>query len=63
MSPQQPSISAGSALEGYRHVCAFFHTQDEEYRVLLPFIKKESIGAKRHFTSSTPSCWKIIFPD
>jgi MEDS: MEthanogen/methylotroph, DcmR Sensory domain len=24
----------------YRHVCAFFHTQDEKYRVLLPFIKE-----------------------
>jgi hypothetical protein len=22
-----------------RHVCAFFHRADEEYRVLLPFIK------------------------
>ncbi|MFZ0864913.1 MAG: MEDS domain-containing protein [Candidatus Sulfotelmatobacter sp.] len=40
MSPEQPVHFAGSALEGYRHVCAFFHTQDEEYRVLLPFIKE-----------------------
>jgi hypothetical protein len=23
-----------------RHVCAFFHSSDEEYRVLLPFIKE-----------------------
>jgi hypothetical protein len=23
-----------------RHVCAFFHSPDEEYRVLLPFIKE-----------------------
>jgi hypothetical protein len=22
-----------------RHVCAFFHSDDEGYRVLLPFIK------------------------
>ena len=30
---------AGSVLDAQRHVCAFFHNPDEEYRVLLPFIK------------------------
>src|SRR5437879_11174672 len=30
---------AGSLLDERRHVCAFFHNPDEEYRVLLPFIK------------------------
>lgn len=35
----QPIQFAGSVLEGQRHVCAFFHDADEEYRVLLPFIK------------------------
>src|SRR6266446_2398809 len=30
---------AGSQLDTQRHVCAFFHNLDEEYRVLLPFIK------------------------
>ena len=30
---------AGSVLTAKRHVCAFFQTRDEEYRVLLPFIK------------------------
>ena len=30
---------AGSELGGQRHVCAFFHSTDEEYRVVLPFIK------------------------
>ena len=29
---------AGSPLDRRRHVCAFFHNKDEEYRVLLPFI-------------------------
>jgi hypothetical protein len=29
---------AGSVLQRSRHVCAFFHSRDEEYRVLLPFI-------------------------
>jgi hypothetical protein len=30
---------AGSELGDARHVCAFFRDPDEEYRVLLPFIK------------------------
>jgi len=35
------SISlAGSQLDEVRHVCAFFNSEDEEYRVLLPFIKE-----------------------
>ena len=38
---RQDQISfAGSTLGKYRHICAFFHTRDEEYRVLLPFIKQ-----------------------
>jgi hypothetical protein len=35
----EPIPFAGSLLDAQRHVCAFFHTADEEYRVLLPFIK------------------------
>ena len=31
---------AGSVLDRKRHVCAFFNSKDEEYRVLLPFIKE-----------------------
>jgi hypothetical protein len=31
---------AGSPLGRSRHVCAFFNSKDEEYRVLLPFIKE-----------------------
>jgi MEDS: MEthanogen/methylotroph, DcmR Sensory domain len=34
-----PISLAGSTLGETRHVCAFFHSDDEEYRVLLPFIK------------------------
>ena len=34
-----PISLAGSQLGQPRHVCAFFNTDDEEYRVLLPFIK------------------------
>jgi hypothetical protein len=31
---------AGAVLDRRRHVCAFFHTKEEEYQVLLPFIKE-----------------------
>jgi hypothetical protein len=31
---------AGAVLRPQSHVCAFFHSLDEQYRVLLPFIKE-----------------------
>jgi MEDS: MEthanogen/methylotroph, DcmR Sensory domain len=34
-----PIPFAGSQLGATRHVCAFFNDEEEEYRVLLPFIK------------------------
>jgi len=37
---ERPISFAGARLGHYRHVCAFFNTRDEEYRVLLPFIKE-----------------------
>jgi hypothetical protein len=37
---ERPIRFAGSVLDAQRHVCAFFHSPDEEYRVLLPFIKE-----------------------
>ena len=37
-NPKQVRL-AGSVLDRSRHVCAFFHHKEEEYRVLLPFIK------------------------
>ena len=36
----QPISLAGFQLGEVRHVCAFFANNDEEYRVLLPFIKE-----------------------
>jgi hypothetical protein len=36
----EPIRFAGSVLGTQRHVCAFFHTQEERYRVILPFIKE-----------------------
>ena len=35
----QPVRLAGSVLSRSCHVCAFFHSKEEEYRVLMPFIK------------------------
>lgn len=31
---------AGAKLDHRQHVCAFFHSRDEEYRIMLPFIKE-----------------------
>jgi hypothetical protein len=31
---------ANATLGNERHICAFFHSPDEEYRVLLPFIRE-----------------------
>jgi hypothetical protein len=36
----QPVSLGGSQLGELRHVCAFFANDDEEYRVLLPFIEE-----------------------
>jgi hypothetical protein len=40
MRPLRPISLAGSQLGAVRHVCAFFANDDEEYRVLLPFIRE-----------------------
>jgi hypothetical protein len=39
MRTAAPISFAGSQLAETRHVCAFFNSDEEEYRVLLPFIK------------------------
>src|SRR5580704_810511 len=39
MKRSAPISFAGSQLGENRHVCAFFNDDEEEYRVLLPFIK------------------------
>src|SRR3979490_1292706 len=45
MNPTEPHTEppihfAGSTLDRKRHICGFFRTPDEEYRLLLPFIKE-----------------------
>jgi DcmR-like sensory protein len=40
MTPTAAPIPfAGSNLDAYRHVCAFFTTPDEEYRTMLSFVR------------------------
>ena len=37
---RKPVTLAGSTLTHSCHACAFFHTKEEEYRVLMPFIQE-----------------------
>lgn len=46
---------AGSALDRARHVCAFFHSRDEEYRVLMPFITEGFEHGDRAFHIVDPN--------
>jgi hypothetical protein len=39
MSEKQVHL-CGAVLDRHRHVCAFFNSREEEYRILLPFIKE-----------------------
>ena len=46
-APVTPMSLAGSVVHDTRHICAFFNDEDEEYRVLLPFINEGfAIGDK-----------------
>jgi MEDS: MEthanogen/methylotroph, DcmR Sensory domain len=38
--PRGPVRLAGATLYKHSHICAFFHSPDEEYLALLPFIKE-----------------------
>jgi hypothetical protein len=46
---EQPIRFAGSVLRLQRHVCAFFHSPEEEYRVLFPFIKEGFAHGEKTF--------------
>ncbi|HEV2132934.1 MAG TPA: MEDS domain-containing protein [Terracidiphilus sp.] len=37
---EQPIHFANETLGSERHICAFFHSPEEEYRVLMPFIRE-----------------------
>lgn len=36
----EPARLAGVELGPINHACMFFHTREEEYRTLLPFVKQ-----------------------
>src|SRR2546421_6602148 len=55
MSPPKQVRLAGSVLDRSRHVCAFFHHKEEEYRVLLPFIKEGFDRGERAFHIVDPA--------
>jgi hypothetical protein len=48
-SVREPLRLAGSTLERSHHVCAFFHSDEEKYRVLMPFIKDGFAQGDRSF--------------
>ena len=52
-NPKQVRL-AGSVLDRSRHVCAFFHGKEEEYRVFLPFIKEGFDQGDRAFHMVDP---------
>jgi hypothetical protein len=54
MNHQKQIRLAGSVLDRSRHVCAFFHRKEEEYRVLLPFIKEGFDQGDRAFHMVDP---------
>lgn len=39
VAAREPIQLAGSVLDHSCHVCAFFHSKEEQYQVLMPFIK------------------------
>lgn len=55
METMKPVRLAGSVLSHSCHVCAFFHSKEEEYRVLMPFIKDGFEQGDRAFHIVDPS--------
>lgn len=50
-----PVRFAGAVLAKSRHVCAFFNSRDEEYRVLLPFITEGLERGEKGFHITDPA--------
>ncbi len=45
--PLQPIAVGGNGLSSHRHICAFFHGEDEHYGVLLPLIKEGLVQGEK----------------
>lgn len=54
MSITKPVNLAGTVLAHSCHACAFFHSKEEEYRVLLPFITEGFENGDRAFHIVSP---------
>jgi hypothetical protein len=52
---REPIRLAGSTLKRACHVCAFFHSDEEKYRVLTPFIKDGIESGDRSFHIVDPN--------
>src|SRR5260370_38209469 len=52
---ERPITFAGARLGRHRHVCAFFNTRDEEYRVFLPFITEGLSHGEKAFHIVDPT--------
>jgi DcmR-like sensory protein len=51
----RPVRFAGAVLDASRHVCAFFNSREEEYRVLLPFITEGLERGEKAFHITDPA--------
>jgi len=52
---EQPVHFGNQTLGNERHICAFFHSRDEEYRFLLPFIREGIDRGERAFHIVDPT--------
>ena len=51
----RPMRLARAALSASQHICAFFHSHEEEYRVLLPFIQEGFARGEKAFHIVDPA--------
>jgi hypothetical protein len=63
VKPEQSIHLAGSNLGKYRHVCAFFHTQDQEDKVVVPFFKEGIDRGEKALYVSCPQMHVHLFQE
>jgi hypothetical protein len=54
MTPLAAAQLAGARLDRYFHACAFFHSRDEEYRVMAPFVREGLEGGEKAIHITDP---------
>ena len=60
---EQPIHFANATLGAERHICAFFNSPDEEYRVLTPFIREGIERGEKAFHIVDPRLSRTILGD